>query len=82
MADLYPTPLRLALLVDVAANNVRDDSNGVPCLHWHDEDGRLRSARVEGQMREMASAGWVEPGEGDTWQLTTAGYSVMKDKNG
>mgnify|MGYP002624149274 CR=1 FL=1 len=73
MADLYPTPTRLALLRDVDAGRVADDTRGDAWLTV----GRS-VARVTARVAALAAAGWIErPDQGAVWQLTPAGRAVL-----
>lgn len=83
MADLYPTPHRLALLRDIRDGRVRDDGQLTPMLHF-EEDGEAKSAKVAGAVWLMGRAGWCElppgtdePAELSTWRLTDAGRAVL-----
>lgn len=78
MADLYPTKVRVALLRDVDEHRVRDDAAGVPMLHWNDDDA-AQTCRIDVAMRELSAAGWVEPGDVNTWHLTEAGRRVLEE---
>jgi hypothetical protein len=71
--SLYPTPTRVALLMDVADGLViNSDTNG-PVLR---ENGQAR--RVTGRVNELIRAGWVEFMDGQ-YQLTAAGQDILAD---
>lgn len=83
MADLYPTPTRLALLRHVAAGRV----------HKHTHDGNSTAnagwTRVTARIAEAEQAGWVELEQADhlgasplrLWRLTAAGRAIL-DQHG
>lgn len=75
MADLYPTPTRLALLRQIDAREVwsslRDD-----VIRTQFGQGRVVTAAVN----EMWRAGWVEPVVGPIgtlWTVTDTGRDVL-----
>lgn len=76
MADLYPTPTRLALLRDIRDGRVRDDADFTPMLHFED-DGEAKTARMADRVWEMARAGWCAARVTSTWELTDAGRAVL-----
>lgn len=77
--DLHPTPTRIALLRDVQAGRVRDDTDFAPHLHY-DEDGAEKTTRVADAIWAMERAGWVHQVTLDhVWRLTPAGRTVLEE---
>jgi hypothetical protein len=70
--SLYPTPTRVALLIDVAHGRVINGSNG-PVLM-----GNSQARRVGARIRELISAGWVVLHD-NTFRLTAAGQDILAD---
>lgn len=69
MSDLYPTPSRLALLVDVADGNVTGSlSDVVLCMGV---------VRVNAGISEMQQANWIDRSNDDVWYLTVTGCIVL-----
>lgn len=84
MAELHPTPARLALLGEIDAGKVWEDWSS-------DEPGAVvlmeypgRETRVTGRVRVMKLAGWVrtDPGDDDLHSrrisLTDTGREVLR----
>jgi hypothetical protein len=75
LPDLYATPVRLALLADVASMHVADDEDGTPML----DCGDGTTARVADAIWAFERAGWVEqPADILGWRITNLGRTVLE----
>jgi len=75
VADLYPTPTRVALLRNVDAGHVVD---GITDETRGDTWLTTSVTKVTARVAELAAAGWVElPDRDHVWRLTPAGRAVL-----
>lgn len=76
MTELFPTPTRLALLAEVFAGEVWQQSNG----HSIIEQG-TRTRKVTAEIAAMERAGWITLVAlrfgAKRWDLTDAGRAVL-----
>lgn len=80
--SLYPTPTRVALLIEIADGvvfeGITEETEG---RTWstagaeHGAPARVVTARVD----ELRRAGWVEIDDAETWRLTDAGRRVLTE---
>jgi hypothetical protein len=87
-ADLTPTPTRLALLADVAAGHVYRDELAAARPSYIDAGLRdPRNGTCTSTIRALYRRDLVEPGEHcagrfSTWQLTSAGRTMLDRMGG
>lgn len=87
VSELYPTPTRLALLADVAAGEVWQNSKGHSVVILRDDLclGE-RKAKCTGAIADMERAGWLQLVElkygSRQWHVTDAGRAVLNAHGG